>query len=131
MTNKSGYLVIIFILLLLLPISQQINAPDDRRSEVVNILKETGYYQNHNITSINFVSRQEVTRICELPPGRIAIGCTQPHYFQFLGIDITQVPYEYDIWIALEDSDWRHTLRHEIGHVKGYDEAGADKFMNQ
>jgi hypothetical protein len=99
---------------------QRISAPADKMPDVIAILNETGYYNDPQINSITFTSTAEVSRICEMLPGRTAIGCTQPHWLY---------SNTFDIWISNEDQDWRNTLLHEIGHVGFGNESEADTFM--
>lgn len=123
---KSKILKIIMIIGLVVAIYiypvQQINVPEDKYDEVIDILQKSGYYGKLNISSISFVSITEVTEKCQMPEGRFAIGCTLPDEWR---------SYSYDIYIANEDTDWRNTLQHEIGHVMEFDEDGADRYMRE
>ncbi len=100
---------------------QSLNVPRDKTSEVIEILKDTRYYNNPTISSITFTTTREVTRICEMSEGHTAIGCTQPHPLY---------GHTFDISVSNEDSDWRNTLYHEIAHVECDTESCANTFMN-
>lgn len=101
--------------------NQIIDAPPDKIDKVVDILKETGYYQNNTILLISFISTKEVGEKCEMRSGRVAVGCTLPHWLY---------SHTFEIYISNEDSDWIATLYHEIAHVECGTEECADAYMN-
>lgn len=116
------FIGLIIILIIYFYPTQQINVPPDKYNEVVNILQKSGYYNKLNISSVTFLSMMEVSKKCNMPEGQFAIGCT---------LFDEWMSYSYDIYIANEDTDWQNTLKHEIGHVKGLNEEGADKYMRE
>ena len=122
--NREINTIILFVaglfILSLLP-HQIISVPVDKKQEVISILQETKYYQDPHIRSITFTNTAEVSRICEMLSGHIAIGCTQPHWLY---------SYTFDIWVSNEDQDWRNTLIHEIGHIGFRNESEANEFLN-